>query len=131
MHTRPQAVAYCVPFDIKDKKKIITDISKKCSVNVICQALFDGSAEVIDPHSTRYEAPSPTLQQQLKYDMWVAFIDALLSVTGGKYSRATADVESTKKLINWSIYKHLELCLDKVEGKTISTAGVGIIVMGL
>jgi hypothetical protein len=93
MHTQPQAVAYCVPFDIKDKKKIITDISKKCSVNVICQALFDGSAEVIDPHSTRYEAPSPTLQQQLRYDMWVAFIDALLSVTGGKYSRATADVK--------------------------------------
>ena len=125
MHTQPQAVAYCVPFDIKDKKKIITDISKKFSVNVICQALFDGSAEVIDPHSTRYEAPSPTLQQQLKYDMWVAFIDALLSVTGGKYSRATADVESAKQLINWSIYKHLapsnSSCQERI--KLIDEAG--------
>jgi hypothetical protein len=61
-----------------------------CSV---FHAIVYGSAEVIDPHSTRYEAPSPTLQQQLRYDIWVAFIDALLSVTGGKYSRATADVK--------------------------------------
>lgn len=105
---QPHAIAFCVAYDIIDKKKIISDTSKRFPVNDICKALFDGNAEIIDPYSARYESPSPTLEQQLKYDMWVAFIDALLSVTDGRYSRATADVEKAKKLVDWRGFNHLE-----------------------
>lgn len=106
LEKQPHDILYCIPFDLENRKTVASGIAERVNSNILNHLVFMGEADFIDPTSALQETVSPTTKQQNQIDMWLDYIDKLLSVSDGRLSRANKDIEAAKKEVNWASYNY-------------------------
>ena len=103
---QPHDILFCCHFDIANKKPVISGIAERVNSNELSHSIYHSDAQLIDLSSALQETISPTEQQQTQINMWLVFIHKLLSVSGGRLSRAVKDIEAAKRKVTWSDHNY-------------------------